>query len=493
MTLTDNLRRQLDSPNLTADERALIRCRAAADLIHSGQYEKAREALGDLWRGVGVRPNVEGLREATSAEVLLQAGVLSGWMGASKRVEGAQDAAKDLISEARRLFEAQGSRARVAESEHELGVCYWRAGSFDEARVILQEAALKLDETDAELKAKVCIRRSVVEISAGRYSDALRILSEAEAVFQDAPDALKGRWHAQRAITLWGLGTAEGRADFLDRAIIEYTAAIYHFERAGHERYCANNLNNLAVLLLRLGRHRDAHEQLDRAQIIFTRLKDPGNLAQVDETRARVLIAEGKYREANRIMAGVTQTLERMGEQALLADALTVQATAEARLGRHAPSLQTFGRAVRVAEQAGALKSAGFAMLAMIEEHGAARLSEEELYEAFDRADVLLRSTQDAEAVSRLLACARLIARRLGVLRMDKGFTLREALRQYEARFIRRALRESGGRLTAAAKRLGINYQKLQYLLETRHKDLAPERMPAEKRLRSIVKDPPKE
>ncbi|HEU4596638.1 MAG TPA: tetratricopeptide repeat protein [Pyrinomonadaceae bacterium] len=488
MTLTDNLRRQLDNPNLTTNERALIRCRAAADLIHSGQYEKAGEALSELWRGVGVRPNVEGLEETTAAEVLLQAGALSGWIGASKRVAGAQDAAKDLLSEARRLFEAHGLQARVAEAGHELSVCYWRAGAFDEARVILQEAARRLSEKDFEQKAKIFIRSTVVEISAGRYHDALKILDEAESVIGFASDALKGRWHGQRGVVLRRLSATEGRADYLDRAIIEYTAASIHFERAQHERYRGNAENNLAFLLFRLSRYKEAHEHLDRAQMIFTKLKDHGNLAQVDETRARVLIEEGKYREAIRISAGVTQTLEQIGEQALLADALIVQATAEARLGRHAPSLQTFDRAVTVAEQAGALESAGLATLAMIEEHGATRLSEEELYEAFTRAEVLLRRTQDAEAVSRLLASTRLIARRLGVLSVGGGFDLAEALRRYEARFIRYALRESGGRVTQAAKRLGITYQKLQYLLETRHRDLAPERMPAEKRLRSIVK-----
>lgn len=488
MNLTNSLRRQLGNPNLTADERALIRCRAAADLIHSGQYEKAREALGELWRGVGVHPNVEGLEETTAAEVLLQSGALSGWIGASKQVEGAQDAAKDLISEAHRIFESHGLRTRVAEAEHELGVCYWRAGALDEARVILQEAASRLGKKDAEQKAKILTRSTVVEISAGRYHDALKVLDEAESVIGFASDALKGRWHGQRGVVLRRLSVAEGRADYLDRAIIEYTAASIHFERAQHTRYCGNAENNLAFLLSKLDRYKEAHEHLDRAQMIFTRLKDPGNLAQVDETRARVLLAEGKHREASRIITGVTQTLEQMGEQALLADALTIQATAEARLGRHAASLVIFGRAVRVAEQAGALESAGLATLAMIEEHGATRLSEEELYEAFTRADLLLRRTQDAEAVSRLLGCARLIARRLGVLRMGERFTLAEALRQYEARYIRRALRESGGRVTAAAKRLGITYQKLQYLLETRHKDLVPERTPVEKRLRSIIK-----
>ena len=31
----------------------------AADRIDKGQYEAAREALGDLWRGVGQRPTTE--------------------------------------------------------------------------------------------------------------------------------------------------------------------------------------------------------------------------------------------------------------------------------------------------------------------------------------------------------------------------------------------------------------------------------------------------
>ncbi|HZI19948.1 MAG TPA: tetratricopeptide repeat protein [Pyrinomonadaceae bacterium] len=490
MNLTDNLRRQLDNPTLTADEQALIRCRAAADLIHSGQYERAREALGDLWQGVGERPNVAGLEETTAAEVLLQAGALSGWIGASKQTTGAQDAAKDLISEARRLFESHGLRTRVAEAEHELGVCYWRAGALDEARVVLQEAAGRLGTEDAEQKTKILIRSTVVEISAGRYHDALKILDKAESVIGFASDALKGRWHGQRGVVLRRLSAAEGRTDYLDRAIIEYTAASIHFERAKHTRYCGNAENNLAFLHFKLGRYREAHEHLDRAQMIFTRLKDPGNLAQVDETRARVLLSEGRHREARRIITGVTQTLEQIGEQALLADALTVQAAAEARLGQHDLSIQTFGRAVEVAEQAGALESAGLAAIAMIEEHGEARLSEEELYEVFTHANVLLRRTQNAEATSRLLGCAQLIARRLGVPRMGEGFTLQEELRRYEARYVRRALRESGGRITHAAKRLGITYQKLQYLLETRHKGLAPEHTPTDKRLRSIIKEP---
>lgn len=485
MNLTDKRLRELDDPSLTADEQAVMRCCLAAELIHTGQYEKAREVLGDLWQGTGARPNAEGLEAVTAAEVFLQCGSLTGWLGTSKRVEGAQEAAKDLISEALRTFDARGLNARVAESQYELGICYWRSGAFDEARLILQEALHKVGEGSPEQRAKILIRSTLVEISAGRYNDALRILNEAEPVFQVTSDAVKGKWHAQMALVLRRLGMAEGRADYLDRAIIEFTAAIYHFELAGHQRYAANNLNNIAPLLAKFGRYSEAHEHLDRAQMIFTKLRDPGNLAQVDETRARILISEKKYWDAARIIADVIQVFEDGGESALLADALTVQATVEARLERHDISLSTFRRAMEVAEQAGALESAGLAALTMIEEHGVTRLSEEELYEAYARADERLRRTQDAEAIARLLGCARLIARRLGVVRMDTGFRLPEVVRQYEARFIRRALKDAEGSVTRAAKRLGISYQTLQYLLSKPHKGLAPARP---KRLKSIIK-----
>jgi tetratricopeptide (TPR) repeat protein len=489
MNLTDSRLKELDNPSLTANQRSALRCRLASEFIHIGQYESAREALGDLWQGIGQRPKVEGLEEAIAAEVLLQCGSLSGWLGTSKRAESAQDAAKDLISEALRLFEANGLQARVSEAQYELGVCYWRAGAFDEARVILREAISKLGENDIGQKAKILIRSTVVEISEGRYNDALKILDEAQPLFDAASDALKGRWHGQRALVLRRLGTAEGRADYLDRAIIAYTAAIFHFERAHHERYCGNAENNLAFLLYKLGRYAEAHAHLDRAQKVFIRLQDAGSLAQVRETRARVFLAEKRYEKAADVITGAVGNLEKAGEKALLADALTVQAIIHAKLGYHYRAVPTFVHAVKVARDAGALESAGLAALSLLEEYGASRLSEDEVYDTYCLADDLLRETQDGEAIARLRACARRVARRLAVADIGGNFSLSEALKADEARFIKRALKQAGGRVSRAAKLLGINHQKLNYLLQTRHKELMADRKPIVKRRRGIIKD----
>lgn len=155
MTLADERLKELDNPSLTAEERVLVRCRVAADLIHKGQYEAARETLGELWPGVGRRPDVERLKPTAAAEVLLQCGVLTGWIGDARNVPGAQEKAKDLLTEALRAFQSQGLESKAAEAQYELGMCYWRLGQYDEARVTLDEAGKWLGGQDAELKAKV--------------------------------------------------------------------------------------------------------------------------------------------------------------------------------------------------------------------------------------------------------------------------------------------------------------------------------------------------
>ncbi|HEX8290158.1 MAG TPA: helix-turn-helix domain-containing protein, partial [Pyrinomonadaceae bacterium] len=223
---------------------------------------------------------------------------------------------------------------------------------------------------------------------------------------------------------------------------------------------------------------------------IFTKLKDPGNLAQVDETRARVLVAERKYREADRIIAGVIKTFEAGGESAMLADALTVQGVVWARLGGSEGSVNILKRAMEVAQQSGALTQAGQAALTLIEEHGATRrVSESELSSVYQRANELLKDTQDAEDVRRLRACALTVVKRLSGTQMQgKSFSFYGAVHELEARLIEQALELEGGSITRAARRLGLKRQTFSHMLTMRHKNLFEKRTPPETRRKSIVK-----
>jgi transcriptional regulator with PAS, ATPase and Fis domain len=66
------------------------------------------------------------------------------------------------------------------------------------------------------------------------------------------------------------------------------------------------------------------------------------------------------------------------------------------------------------------------------------------------------------------------------------GRTLAEEVQSYEHELIKRALENAQGSVTHAARSLGISYQALGYMLETRHKALLNERTPPRRRLRRI-------
>ncbi|MGB9178891.1 MAG: sigma 54-interacting transcriptional regulator, partial [Pyrinomonadaceae bacterium] len=338
---------------------------------------------------------------------LLRAGALTGWIGSTKQIEGSQEIAKNLISESITIFEALQEKEKAAEGLADLAYCYWREGAFDEARVMLRDALSRFGDTESEQKAVALLRVTVVENSATRFNDSLRALNEAAPIIESSSNhTLKGRFHVQLATALKNLGVSENREDYIDRALIEYAAASFHFEQAGHTQYRARVENNLGMLFLTAAKFTEAHEHLDRARQLFVSLKDNGSIAQLDETRARAFLAQGRNSEAERVIRSAVRTLEQGGERALLAEALTTQGTALARLGSYNQARLTLYRAVEVAHQAGDPEGAGLAALTIIEELGE-YLPLDDLREAYHRADSLLTDSQHLKTLSRLRSCAR--------------------------------------------------------------------------------------
>ncbi len=86
-----------------------------------------------------------------------------------------------------------------------------------------------------------------------------------------------------------------------------------------------------------------------------------------------------------------------------------------------------------------------------------------------------------------------MIKRLSGMRLRDKNFSFYGAVHELEARLIEHALEETGGSVTRAAKRLGLKHQTLIAMINKRHKVLQAKRVMPEKRLRSIIKDPPEE
>jgi CheY-like chemotaxis protein len=491
MHLANEMLRQIADPTLNPNEQARVRCRLAKQLEELGNYEGAREALGELWQRVGEHPSVEGLDRLTAGEVLSRAGALTGWIGSVNQIEGAQEAAKNLISESLRIFEELRNEEKVAETQIEIALCYWREGAFGEARLILYEILSQLTNADSEVRAIALLRSAIVERSANRLNDALQIYMKAAPIFEGCSNhVIKAKFHNEFASVVNLLAASEHREDYVDRALIEYTAASFHFEQAGHTRYQAGVENNLGFLFSTIGKFTEAHDHLDHAQALFTTLKDSVHLAQVDDTRAKVLLAEGRAAEAEKFARSAVRVLEWGGEQSLLAESLTTHGTVLARLGRHEQACVSLWRAVEVAERAGDVESAGQAALSLIEESGE-HLPAEELVEAYEHAAELLSRSQNVATLKRLAACGRrvlFLAHGLPAPADWEGFSFKDAVRRYESHLISRALRDAGGLVSRAAHLLGFkHHHSLTSLLKTSHRDLLGARAPIVPRKRSII------
>lgn len=406
MGLAVQLLHRIDDPALSRVERVDLRCQIAKELEEAGNYEAACSVLSELWQRVGERPQLTGLDQQMAAEVLLCVGMLTGRLGSIKQISGAQEIAKDLTTESLTIFESLGLTGKVAEAQIEIAHCYWREGAYDEARITLRNVMNRLGPENDELKVVALLRSAVVEKTATRFNDALQILNDAASLIErHGSQTLKGNFHNTCANVLKYLGTSEQRADYTDKALIEYAAASFHFEQAGHTRYCARVENNLGFLYLKIGRFVEAHEHLDRARRLFVGLKDIGSIAQVDETRARAFLAQGQNSEAERVVRSAVNTLEKGGEQALLAEALTTHGAALARLGCHQQARMTLQRATEVADQAGNVEASGLAALTIIEELNE-YLTQDDLRITYGRADRLLANSQYPEVLIRLRSCA---------------------------------------------------------------------------------------
>ena len=487
-----------ETRGLTTVERARRCCDLAKELEKAGEYEMACEALSEFWPERTGPLNLNDLDEAAKAEVLQRVGALSGWLGSTDQTEGSQETAKNLITQSIDLFQHLGLSERVAEARGDLALCYWREGSFDEARATLVEALDSLEEKDSELRALLLIRAGIIEQRTRQLHEALRFYNEAAPLVDRSKDhALKGSFHIQNGLVFRQLAAPENREDYLDRALMEYTAASFHFELAGNTRYLARVENNLGYLFFTIGKYDEAHKHLDRARHLFFAQSDVGAVAQVDDTRARTLLAEGRVTEAERVARYAVHTLESGDEHAVLAEALTTHGVAFARLGDHPSAKRLLQRAIEVAETTGDLKGAGRAKLSIIEELSG-QTPAAQLVSIYESAIELLQRSQDPTTSNRLIICAQVLLEAWkgggieGHVENQEAKELswaafRREVTKAEKALIARALREAEGSVTKASHLLGFkHHQSLISIINIRHPDLKETRSRIRKRRRHI-------
>jgi tetratricopeptide (TPR) repeat protein len=480
-----------EEPVVRSAEDVVPLCEFAKALEEAGEFEQAFEILRPFWKAIGERPATSSLLPEAQAELLLRSGTLTGWLGAAKQIPGSQALAKDLISESASLFGNLGLTEKVAEAGNDLAVCYWREGGLDEARVTLKHVLDTLRESKSEQRLRALLTTAIIENVATRDLEALRIYKEAAPLFEESTShALKGKFHNSHALLLKSLGLAENREDYIDNALVEFTAASFHFEKAGHKRFQARVENNVGFLFASLGRFPEANEHLSHARSLFLSLNDHGAVANCDDTRAQAFLLQGNNVEAEKTAASAVRNLMSGGEHTILAEALTTHGKALARIQNHEAAKTTLDHAIEVARNAGDPERGGIAAVCAIEELGK-NLSSDFLLEYYRAAESLLTNSQNSGLRVRLGQCARTVL--AASLERDQsipasGLSLEEEVLKYEGNLIRKALQQTGGSVTRAARLLGVTHQGLAFILNGRHSDLLAIRTPVKRRRKSIIR-----
>jgi tetratricopeptide (TPR) repeat protein len=447
--------------------------------------------MDPLWKRVGERPKLKDLQTEVAAEVLLTVGVLTSWIGSKEGIDNAQEDAKNLISESIGFYDVTGDKTKAAAARAEIAYCYFREGALNEARIMLTEALQQLP-AKGNTRARALLKLITVEWSASRYGVALELLADNAALFKRITNhTIRGNYHNEHAIVLRHLAKSDPlkRDELLRLAISEFKSADRQFQLAKNRIFRATVKNNLGLIFFNQTRFNDAYSCIAEARRLAVSVKDKVLIAQFDESRAQVLIAQGKVNEAESLMRSAVRVLEKGGQQCLLAEALTTYGIALARLGKSDRSQFSFQRAMQMAHQVGALNKAGLAALSMIEE--IPDLVPDVLNQAYDRASEWLATSQSQEVLQRVIFVSKKIRtspstevdaeNASGGLLNTKQDLTKEKLK-HARELIRQALAKVDGRLTGAASLLGMSYQGLAYVIENRHPDLLKERSPIRRR-----------
>ena len=480
---------KLNTPNLSANAEALLRCKTALDQKDREDYAGARRTMRPYWSRVGEQPDTRELDLPVTAEVLLCVGILTSWIGSKNQASEAQETAKNLLTQSITYFGELRDVIKVAIAQSEIAYCYWREGALNEARSWLDEALKKLTFQGAA-RARALLKLSTVEWTSGRFREALEVLEQNEPLFRKITNpTIKGGYHSELAIIHRNLATTENRREYFQRAIKEYKEAEKNFKLAHNPIYRADVINNVGFLQFKLGRYAEAHKYFNEARRLTVKFKDKARTAQFDESRAQVLIAQGKLTDAERIARRAVSVLRKSGRFCLIAEALITQGTALARLGRTGRAHFVFRQAIEAAHQVNALNIAGLAALTLIEE--IQDLSPEILQAAYRQAREWLANSQSPDIKLRLADVAtRVVASIHTELSTDEATEillsepggLRAQLEKHERVVIKRALDEVDGRVTHAASLLDMRYQSLAYIIERRHPDLLKKRTPIRRR-----------
>jgi len=401
---------QIASLELTPTERVQVYCAISREQIDAGNYEAAYRIFSPWW-SLGKWPKLDGLNQHTCADLLFTVGEIAGCIASTRQLPQGQKHGEELLNGSIALFEQLGVHRRAAEGRIELALCYYRQGLFQIARSTLIRVLEEISLEDSELRSLALIRLASLERHAGRLNDAHARLLDASKIVELSGPWATGRCHLELASLYKDFAVCEELPSYSEEAKAFYFKAIYEFQAVGNHRLAAITDNNIGLLMALLGRFTEAEIHLGRARKTFDSFNDKIRTAQVDDSLARLYLAQERFNEAQHAIDRAVEIMEGGDEDALLAEALTTKGLIECKMKRYTGGKRLLESAYRLSRRRGDIEGAGRALTTLTEELSD-ELSGVERKDIAERLKQLLLYSEELSIRSRLQKSLEIVAKR---------------------------------------------------------------------------------
>lgn len=248
------------------------------ELCDQGEYRLAAEMAGLT---VGEWPENDSGGILTPAERLLLAGIIQSSLSGIQQ-EGDQAFARLVLEKSVELF---GADRRSLMARDWLAWVEYRAGNADKA--LTDTEVLLSEPLETETRFRILLLRTTIYWERKQISEAWGVLLSTLPIYEACSSLSKGKFHGHRGLLLRAKGD-------LDRAILDYTAAIYFFGESNNVRAHAIAINNLAGVYCDAKKYTEAYQYAEQARALFHDLGDKTYEAEALDQIAQIHLAQQK-------------------------------------------------------------------------------------------------------------------------------------------------------------------------------------------------------
>ena len=368
----------------------------------------SRDIFSDFWKDIESEPDLAHFDPLFQAELLRLCGVFLSQFGRARGLLDYQNRAKDILTRTARLFESQNSPDKAAETKVGLATCYWYSGEVEEHDAMLRSVEAEFSaQPNHQVSIQIKLNRILVAIWRKDLEEADYLIDQlTKVVTSDHDLRLRTQFHNLAGITYRLTGD-------VDKSVRHARESVDIARAANNSMFVALNLNNLANTYRTGGELERALATSDAAIAITEARGDKGWTAHFLDTKALIYLDQCEYSESLKVIEKSIEIFSDGEDYGGLTDAMWTKCLCLLRLGQVKDALAVF----------------------------------------MDLRDVAARQIGEI-AVDKFTT---LLMEQIYIL---KQFPLTDELAALKRSLVVKAMRESGGHVSKAARRLGLRSQQ---------------------------------